>query len=227
MKNFSNISNSKILVVAPHPDDEVLGCGGSISRFSSEGADVHTVIITMGTKEFYPQKMIDNIQKEAFIAKDKLGYSKLHILEGFLPAKLDTYPQSILNEALDNLIQKIKPHILFLPHRGDLHKDHQIVHDSTLVAARPHNRGHMPSQIFSYETLSETEWGIASFTPNVFIDISTYLENKILAMKCYKSQLMEFPHSRSLESIKSIARVRGGAINVPYAESFKLIRQIY
>jgi|TARA_B100001964_G_scaffold158320_1_gene173864 LmbE family N-acetylglucosaminyl deacetylase len=227
MNNFSNISNSKILVVAPHPDDEVLGCGGSIARFSSAGADVQIVIITMGTKEFFPQEMIDNIQKEANEAKKILKYKKLHILDGFLPAKMDTYPQSELNETFSLIIQKIKPNILFLPHRGDLHVDHKIIHDSFLVVSRPGSNENVPSKILAYETLSETEWGLSTFSPNVFINISDYITQKISAIKCYKSQLKDKPHTRSIESIKGLARFRGGTANITNAEAFQLIRHIY
>jgi len=218
--------NNKIIVIAPHPDDEILGVGGSIARFVNEGNEVHVVIVTKGTEDLFSYSLIETARNEAKKACEYLGVKNLHFLDGFPAAKLDTKPNYQLNKIIFEIIQEIKPEILFIPHRGDIHKDHQLVHESVLVAARPNSSKYHPIQIMSYETLSETEWSLNSFIPNVFIDISEHLDAKINAMKFYKSQLKQFPHSRSIESIKSLARLRGGTINVKYAEAFMLIRHV-
>lgn len=218
--------NKKILVIAPHPDDEILGVGGSISRFVNEGYEIHVVIVTKGTEDLFLDSVIEAGINEAKKASELLGVKSLHFLDGIPAAKLDTIPNYQLNKKFFEIIQKIKPEILFIPHVEDIHKDHQLIHKSVLVAARPNSSKYQPIQIMAYETLSETEWGFNSFSPNVFIDISKHLEAKINAMKCYKSQLKQFPHSRSIDSIIGLARFRGGTINVKYAEAFMLIRHV-
>jgi len=218
--------NNKILVVAPHPDDEVLGCGGTIARFVNEGNEVHIIIVTKGSEDLFPQSLIEEGSNEAKNASEYLGVKNLHFLDGFPAAKLDTIPSYKLNNKIFEKIQEIKPEILFIPNRKDIHKDHQLVHESALIASRPNLDKYQPIQIMAYETLSETEWSVVPFFPNVFIDISEHLDTKINAMKFYKSQLKQFPHSRSIECIKSLAQFRGGTINVQYAEAFMLIRHV-
>jgi len=218
--------SKKILVIAPHPDDEVLGCGGSIARLVNEGNEVHIVIVTKGTDDLFSNSLIEECRNEAKKASDYLGVKKLHFLDGFPAAKLDTIPNYELNNILLEIIREIKPSILFIPHRKDIHKDHQLVHEAALVASRPLSRKYQPMQIMAYETLSETEWGFTSFMPNVFINISEQIDAKVNAMKLYKTQLKQFPHSRSIESIKSLAQYRGGTIMVHYAEAFMLVRHV-
>ena len=229
MKVINKITENKssILVIAPHPDDETLGMGATIARLVNEGNEVHVVIVTKGTRDLFPNSSIEACRNEAKKASEYLGVKNLHFLKGFPAAKLDTIPNYQLNDKIFEILQEIKPEILFVPHRKDIHKDHQLVHESALVAARPNSNKYQPIQIMAYETLSETEWSFVPFIPNVFIDISEHLDEKINAMKFYKSQLKEFPHSRSIESIKSLARFRGGTINVKYAEAFMLIRHVF
>ena len=224
-KTFDN--SSTVLVIAPHPDDEIISMGGTISRFINEGRKVHVLIVTKATEDLFSKSSIETTRNEAIKSSKYLGVEKLHFLEGFPAAKLDTIPHFQLNEKLLEIIQKIKPELLFIPHLHDIHKDHQLVHESALVASRPNSNKYQPIQVMSYETLSETEWSLSPFYPNVFVDISDHLEKKINAMKIYKSQLKKSPNTRSIESIKSLARFRGGTINVRYAEAFMLIRQVF
>ena len=227
MINDINKNNSPILVIAPHPDDEIISMGGSISRFIKAGIKVHVVIVTKATEDLFSKSSIEQTRIEAKKVSKFLGVEKLHFLDGFPAAKLDTIPHFKLNEKLLEILQRIKPKLLFIPHGQDIHKDHQLVHESALVASRPNSNIYQPKQIMAYETLSETEWGLSPFVPNVFIDISDHIDSKINAMKIYGSQLKKIPHTRSIDSIKSLARFRGGTINVKYAEAFMLVRHVF
>lgn len=221
---------SRILVVAPHPDDEVLGAGGTIARLTHEGHEVIVVIVTRGDSAMFDPDVIEQGCEEARHAHALLGVQRTVFMEGFPAALLDTIPHSHLNEALRELLCDIKPHILFIPFNGDIHLDHRLVFESVLVAARP-NGAQRIQAIYSYETLSETNWNAApltpGFCPNTYSDIAAYLEAKLEAMSVYRSQLKPFPHERSLEAIRALARLRGATVGLEAAEAFVLIRSIH
>jgi LmbE family N-acetylglucosaminyl deacetylase len=218
----------KILVIAAHPDDEVLGCGGAVARHVARGDRVEVVIVTRGAPELYPKQQVDTLRQELHAAHSILGVSVAHFLDYPAP-KLDQVPQHELADSIAARIREYQPDTVYVPHRGDLHSDHRAVFQAALVATRPIGD---PSvrRLLSYETLSETEWaapiGEEAFLPNVFIDIAEYLEKKKLAMAAYKSQLKEFPHPRSLQSMEAQARVRGGTAGFMAAEAFQLIREL-
>ena len=214
-----------ILVIAPHPDDEVLGCGGTIGRLSREG---NTVTLCIVTKPYPPDWSTEYIEKKAVeIEKSnkKLGISQTIFL-GFPSVKLDTVPQKELNDSLSRVIADKKPDIVFIPHNGDLNKDHRIVHEAALVATRPLSSP--VKKILAYETLSETEWGhsIAQFRPGVYIDITGFIELKKEAMRLFETELKAAPHPRSVELISALATKRGSEIGVKYAEAFMLVREL-
>ena len=215
-----------ILVVAPHPDDEVFGCGGTIAKYARAGHKVHVIIVTKGDDLFDPQ-LIEQGRREGLQAHELLGVARSHFAD--LPAiKLDTLPQYSINETLRGWFEEIRPDTLFLPFLGDINRDHQIVHASCMVAARPILMD--LRAIYCYETLSCTNWNspgiVPTFTPNTFVDIADEIEVKIEATKAYASQLKEHPHERSVENVIALARYRGGFVNRPYAEAFMCIRQI-
>lgn len=219
---------NKALVIAPHPDDEVLGVGGTMAKLSSEGAEIYVIIVTKGFPPLFDEKIIERSRREALEAHKFLGVRKTIFLD-FPAVELDTITQHILNDKLLEEIEKIKPDIVFVPFNGDIHKDHQIVFLSALTAMRPGN-SFSPSKIYAYETLSETNWYAPyitpNFIPNLYIDISLYLEKKIEAMKIYSSQIKNFPHERSAETIEALAKLRGSTVNLPAAEAFVIIREI-
>ncbi|MCD4768758.1 MAG: PIG-L family deacetylase [Bacteroidales bacterium] len=221
----------KILVIAPHADDEVLGCGGVMKKYSNDGHKVIVIIATnasMGAPELYSQERINNVRKEAINAHKILGIEETIFLD-FPAPRLDTFPIYKIANAISEIITKYKPEVLFLPHRGDIHKDHAAVFNAAMVAARPINNCSV-RRILTYETLSETEWaapyGDDSFIPNVFIAIEQDLDKKIEAMKKFSSQIQNFPHPRSAEAIKSLAQYRGATVGYMAAEAFMLIREI-
>ncbi|MBW4432884.1 MAG: PIG-L family deacetylase [Pelatocladus maniniholoensis HA4357-MV3] len=221
--------NHKILIIAPHPDDEILGVGGTIARFAAEKNEVYVVIMTQGYPPDFSEEMNQIDRQEALAAHQILGVKETIFLS-FPAARLDNVPHRDMNEQLLKLIQRIQPDMLFVPFIGDLHMDHQRVFLSSLVAARPNNP-YAPKSIYAYETLSETNWNApyitANFVPNVFVNISAFLETKLEAMRLYASQIKPFPNERSEESLRALATLRGSTVNLFAAEAFYLIRQIY
>lgn len=219
-----------ILVIAPHADDEVLGCGGTIYKHYLAKDNVYIAIMTNASKgapELFSDKDIDKIQNEALKAHKILGVTKT-IFFDFPAPKLNQYPIYKMADKIKLLIKKYRIDTIYIPHRGDLHKDHESVYDASLVAAKP-----LPNQsvkkIFVYETLSETDWSdpVSSnvFVPRFFNVIKkSVLNKKISAMNCFKSQLKDPPNSRSLENLKNLASVRGATVGNSYAESFDIVR---
>lgn len=216
------------LVIAPHPDDEVLGCGGTMARLVRAGADVHVAIMTRAGAEQFGAQAAETGRREALKAHDLLGVKATHFFD--LPAAgLDTVPHADINAALGALIAELAPDTLFIPFLGDVHLDHQLIFLSSMVAARPRG-GHGPARVYCYETLSETNWyapGLTpTFAPNVYVDIGETLENKLAAFACYTSQMKVAPDERSPEVIRALAVVRGATVHRSAAEAFILLRQI-
>lgn len=218
----------KTLVIAPHPDDEVLGCGGTIARLADSGQEVHVAIVTRGYEPAFSAEGVEQVRGELAEAHKILGVAQCHFLD--LPAAaLDTLPGADINAAIGKLVQTISPDTLFLPFLGDVHRDHQLVFNAGLVAARPRGPD-VPRRIYAYETLSETNWaapGISeTFAPNVFFDVSETIERKLNAFARFESQVKPFPDERSLKTIEALATVRGSTVYVASAEAFVLIREI-
>ena len=220
--------SQSVLVIAPHPDDEVLGCGGTIARHADLGDAVHVLIITRGDPDLYPDDDQAALDEDVRAAHSALGVTSTTHLD-FPAPRLDSLPGYQLANAIGEAIARLRPSILYLPHRGDIHADHQRVYLAGLVAARPIN--HCPvRQVLCYETLSETEWaspeGDQVFRPTVFADITPYLETKLKAMACYRDEVKSFPHPRSLPALQALAQLRGATVGVAAAEAFALVRQI-
>ena len=220
---------NKVLVIAPHPDDEVLGCGGTITKYKKQEDKTYLCIVTRAYAPDWSKKFMKNRSEEIKKVNKILGIQKTYFLD-FPTVKLDTIPQKELNDALCDVIDKVKPDIMYIPHKGDLNKDHRLVFEASLVAARPQPNFSI-KKILSYETLSETEWGAQLakeinevFIPNVYIDISDTIEDKLKAMSCYKKELRKSPHPRSLEAIRTLAKKRGSGAGIKFAEAFMLIR---
>lgn len=218
----------KVLVVAPHPDDEVLGCGGTIARHVAAGDEVHVLVATRGMPEMYPDEAIEHVRSEARHAHELLGVTETHF-EDFPAPALDTVPRYKLAAAVSSLIQKTAAECLYIPHHGDIHSDHFHLYHACLVAARPLENCSV-RRILVYETVSETEWAPpltdSIFYPTVFVDISDYLQQKLDAMSCFKSQVQEPPSARSLRTLEALARYRGATVSCHAAESFMLVREI-
>jgi len=217
-----------VLVIAPHPDDEVLGCGGTICRHVAAGDTVSVLVVTRGRRELYSDEGVERVREEARQAHAVLGVSDTRFFEFPAPA-LDTVPRYKLASAISEVVQELQIEQLYVPHHGDIHADHYHVYHASLVAARP--LAHCPvRRILAYETISETEWAPpqadAVFYPTVFTDISEYLDRKLEAMSCFETQVAPPPNARSLRTITALAQYRGATISRDAAESFMLIREV-
>lgn len=218
----------RTLVIAPHPDDEVLGCGGTIARLARAGLDVFVSIVTTGQPPAYSAESVARVRAEAASAHALLGIRDTRWLD--LPAaRLFDIPHADLNAAIAGIVTELRPDTLLIPFIGDIHLDHQLTFLSALVASRPH-QARFPTTILAYETLSETNWNAPyltpGFVPNVFIDITGTLEAKLQAMRAFTSQLRQFPHERSTETLRALAMLRGATIHCAAAEAFVLIRHV-
>lgn len=225
------MNSRRILVIAPHADDEILGCGATIAKHVSSGDEVSILVATnahVGAPELFARERIDLVRKEALDAHELLGVKETRFLDFPAPA-LDVYPSYKVANAILETIKEVRPDTLYIPFPGDIHLDHFMIHRASIVAARPQGNYTVKS-IFCYETLSETEWasshGANSFSPNCFVDVSACFSKKLDAMKCFTSQLREFPHSRSIEALDALAKYRGATIGVERAESFAIERVI-
>ncbi|MBI4895179.1 MAG: PIG-L family deacetylase [Candidatus Aenigmarchaeota archaeon] len=215
----------KILIIAPHPDDEVLGCGATIAKYTKLGHDVYTCIVTKAYTPDWSEEFIKNRPKEVEKSNKILGIKKTYFLD-FPTAKLDTVPQRDINKAISDVVSEVSPNTVFIPHKGDLNRDHRLVFECALVALRPNNS--KVEKILSFEVLSETDWGhpIEGFNPNLYVDVSKSFKKKIDAMKVYGTELKEYPHPRSIEAIESLAKKRGSEACLNLAESFFIIREV-
>jgi LmbE family N-acetylglucosaminyl deacetylase len=217
----------KTLVIAPHPDDELLGCGGTLLRRSEEGADVGWLITTTISEDAgWDRKRVELREKEIQQVRDGLGVKPEHLFRFSYPtASLDTVPLDDLIKKISEVFVSFEPEEVFLPHRGDAHSDHRYVFDAA-AACTKWFRYPSVRKVLTYETLSETEFGLgdgSSFQPNLFMDVSGYLDKKIELLACYASEMGEHPFPRSEESVRALATLRGSSAGFPCAEAFELL----
>lgn len=215
----------RVLVFAPHNDDEVLGVGGTIAKYAKAG---HEVYVCEATSLLSNPELVQRIKDEAIKAHNLLGVKDTLFLELPVVAIKDT-PTIEVNSRFDKIVKELKPNIAYIPHKGDMHIDHTEVAKAAMVALRPIENPQL-SAIYAYETLSETEWNTPTvdnvFQPNSYSDITDFIEIKKQAMACFETQIKEFPHPRSLEAIEALSRLRGSTVGVRNAESFMVIRQV-
>jgi len=231
MKHQKTSKKNKILVIAAHPDDEVLGCGGSILRHSDNGDEVSVVFLSDGESSRDNEIDRNKIRKREHQAHEVasiLGIKELIFLN--LPDnKLDSMQLLEIVKLIENIINKLNPSLIYTHHGGDLNIDHRIAHQSVVTASRP-----LPNRtlkkILCFETLSSSDWATQSigpkFSPNYYVNIEKQLEKKLSALKVYKNELRDFPHPRSLKSVKSLSHYRGSTVGLKAAEAFDLIREI-
>lgn len=215
------MKHKKILVVAAHPDDEILGVGGTICKHVANGDEVYVCIVTKGYEPQWSRKFM-----AAVIAAQKkvdkfLGIKKRYNLD-FPTVKLNTLPIGELNRKVTEIVNRINPDVVYTHFENDLNYDHTLVFGSCMVAARPPKR----IELLCFETLSVTEWGSKPFQPNVWSEINKFIEKKIKAFQIYRSEVKKYPHPRSPQGIKILAQKRGGEICVNYAEAFIIVRKI-
>ena len=219
-----------ILVVAAHPDDEILGCGGTVARLANEGAKVYTLLLGQGIaarsdnldkKEY--QEQIAKLKKCTHDANGIIGVQEVFSFD-FPDNKFDTVALLDIIKTIEKIKNKIKPNAIFTHYEKDLNIDHRITYEAVITAARP-----LPDEtvkeIYSFEVLSSTEWGYPlSFSPNVFFNISETIDIKMKAIGEYKLELREFPHPRSLKAAELNAKTWGAKTGLEYAEAFMAVR---
>jgi len=224
----------KILVVAAHPDDEVLGCGGTIARLAQEGNEVYIAILGEGiTSRCAQRDQADPMQVEALHERSQrvaelLGAKELFTYD--LPDnRFDTIPLLDIIKIIEGLIDDLQPQVVYTQHGGDLNIDHQIVYRATLTATRPMAGGPVKT-VYAYEVNSSTEWAFQRFSPvfrpNHFVDIAETLETKIQAMALYESEVRVFPHPRSPKALRAAARRWGSVVGLMAAEAFEVVWQV-
>lgn len=214
----------RIVVIAPHPDDETLGAGGTIARFAAAGAEVSVLIVSGHLPPLYPESAFEETRREAEAALRLLGVKHWDFLK--IPATMvHEAPVAQLNGKVVNFVRAASPEMVLIPF-PDRHIDHRIVFDSAVVATRPVGQN-PPRIVLCYETLSETHWnapGIEpAFVPDFHFDISDHMEKKIQALECYASQVKAAP-SRSVDAVRALARFRGSQMGCEHAEAFKAVR---
>lgn len=225
------MGHKRILIIAAHPDDEILGCGGTIARLISEGGEAHTLILGEGITSRYVkgsdkmEKDLKTLRGSIEKANRTIGINKVFPLN-FPDNRFDAVPTLDIVKNIEAVKCRLNPQIIFTHHWRDLNVDHRITFNAVLTACRP-IEDETVSEIYSFEIPSSTEWNYpCTFTPNLFVDITATLAKKLAAMKQYTTELRKFPHPRSEEGIRTIAKRRGSMAGLDYAEAFELVRDI-
>ena len=218
----------RILVIAPHPDDETLGLGGSMAKMINQGHEVYILTVSGHLPPLYSKKDYDKTINEAYNAYKILGISHSKFLE--IPATMvGDEPVHSLNNKITSVINEYRPNYVYCPF-PDRHIDHRVIFESTLVSTRPVKAGANIELVAAYETLSETHWNAPyiepNFTPNLIVDISESINQKIKAVKCYKSQLTIDKGPRSVKAVKALAQFRGSQSGFDFGEALYIIRMV-
>ncbi len=218
------MSEPSVLVIAAHPDDELLGCGGTVALHTRAGHSVTFVIVCEGESLRYGERGVN--QKEHIRrASERLGVQDVRLL-GFPDQRLDTYSLVEIVTPLEQIIQEVKPQIIYCQYGGDINQDHQILFKALLIATRPTDDSIVSLRAF--DTASSTEWGFpGSFMPDTYVDISETLETKLEAMACYVSEVRPYPHPRSIDALRNRAQAWGNRVCMEAAEVFLTIRSVY
>jgi len=217
--------NKTILVIAAHSDDEALGCSGVIARHVAEGDNVHLLFMTDGVSS-RPGRRDD--EKRLTAAQDvaRILEASSFTNLNFPDNKMDSIPLLDIVKEIENTIIQIQPEVIFTHHIGDLNIDHQMTHKAVITSCRP-QPGFCVKEIYAFEILSSTEWntpGVEVFSPNVFIDITDYIDIKKQVLEIYSGEIRQPPHSRSIDNALRLNALRGNSVGMDYAEAFELIR---
>lgn len=224
VERIKGMFEGNILVVAAHPDDEALGCGGTIAKLSKDRR-VDILFISDGETARGNSDNIKQRRRSACDAAKCLGAQSPSFLN-FPDNQLDTVPFLSIVKEIEDVIEQNSPSVVFTHFRGDLNIDHRITHNAVMTACRPLPGGGV-KEIYAMEVLSSTEWALGeAFIPNVFVDVTNSLRLKYSALEFYSEEMREAPHARSFEAVEAQAILRGASVGVKYAESFSLIRKL-
>lgn len=217
------MQSRRILVIAAHPDDEVLGCGGTMALHARAGDEVSVIITCTGRSA---DASSNGIAQQSYTqrAMDALGVRDFRLL-GFPDQRLDTLPLTEIITPLEQVVRELQPSIVYCQYGGDVNRDHEILFKAILVATRPLEQ--FIDAIYAFDTASSTEWAYPrSFVPDTWMDISAALDAKLEAMSCYESELRDYPHPRSLEALRHRAEAFGNQCCMKAAEVFMTVRRI-
>jgi LmbE family N-acetylglucosaminyl deacetylase len=227
------MNHKRVLVVAAHPDDEVLGCGGTLAKLADEGAGITVAFLSDGVTSrpaaaVRHDEQLEGRRAAAARAARILGVQ--HVSFGDFPDnRLDTVALLDITQAIESVIAQYRPDTLFTHHAGDLNIDHRRVHEAVATACRP-QAGHPVRTLLCFEVASSTEWQLpcssAPFVPNWFVDIEATLSRKLAALEAYTGELRDWPHPRSLRAVEHLARWRGATVGAQAAEAFALGRHL-
>lgn len=218
-----------VLVIVSHPDDEAIGCGGTIAYFSDIGYKVSLLVLSNGIDSRDEVADNDGVSRNTAMSKSAkiLGISKIYC-EDFPDNSMDSVPMLSIVKSIERVVEQEKPDIVLTHHYGDLNIDHKITHKAVVTACRPIPE-HSVKEMYAFEVVSSTEWGLPSnsFAPNMYVDISQYLELKLKALNAYDMEMRPSPHSRSIEHCKALSVSRGHSVGLGAAEAFSVIRVLY
>lgn len=220
----------RVLAISVHPDDETLGCGGTLLKHRLQGDNLFWLIGTQAYETQWPSDVIEQKAVEVEQVAEAYGMEQYFKL-GYHAARLDTVPQADLIGSIQNVVADVKPQVVYLVHDGDVHTDHQAVFTATMSVLKPFHMARLGvSRIICYETLSSTEAAppkfCRAFMPNVFSEITPYIDRKIEIMALYKTEAQLDPLPRGPSAIRALARYRGATIGVEYAEAFMTAREV-
>jgi LmbE family N-acetylglucosaminyl deacetylase len=222
--------SERILIFSVHPDDETLGCGGTILKHAAEGCELYWLIVTVPHEPQWSAEVGARKAKEIERVANAYGVKKTYKL-GFPTAKLETVPQGELMDAIRNVIAEVKPQIVYMIHAGDVHTDHHAAFAAAMCVMKPfymHKFG--IRRVLSYETISSTDAAPPQFLPafvaHTFIDVTSHLEKKLTIMSMYETETHPDPMPRGPSAIRALARMRGATVSVEYAEAFMMIREV-
>jgi LmbE family N-acetylglucosaminyl deacetylase len=220
----------KILVIAVHPDDETLGCGGTILKHRKLGDEVYWLILTKANQSLgFDNDFLEARENQIKVVSEKYNFKEVIKLD-LLTTKLHSIDFNILIDKISGVINRIKPEVIYMNNRSDIHTDHQVA-TKAIISCTKSFRCTFIKKILMYECISETEIAPAfpenMFLPNVYSDITEFIDEKLEAMSIYESEVQYPPLPRSLDNIKSLARYRGSSCGCNYAEAFMLVREVY
>lgn len=228
--------SNRVLVVAAHPDDEVLGCGGAMARHTRAGDQVTVAILAEGVtsrdshrdRELRSDEL-SQLGEAARRANSVLGVTNVELFD-FPDNRMDTIARLDIVKVIETLIDRTRPSILYTHHNGDVNIDHRCIHEAVVTACRPIPGNHQVDVLLYFEVASSTEWqtpgSAPPFAPNWFLDISETVELKMQALQAYESEMRPWPHARSIEAVTHLVRWRGAHIGVEAAEAFVLGRKL-
>ena len=215
----------RVLCLAAHPDDEVLGAGGTLLRHAARGDETFLVVATVAYAPRWSETAVRQKRDECLAAAALLNVRDVRFLE-FPTMHLNALPAIDLNDAVGRALSDFKPNVIYVPPCDDLNRDHALLFEDALVASRPGGLGSLHT-VYSYEIPTTTRCNIATrWHPNSYVDIGPFIEPKLAAMSAYRSELRDPPHPRSLDAIRAFARERGAAVGLGYAEAHMLVREV-